>query len=708
MEMQKYEKKLYLCKKEYRAMNNATRTDAVGRFMRRTPMLRVVLGMAVGIVLEESGVAMPIWLAGALAVMAVGVMVWHVVRKQRGNRVWFVASLWVVFVLTGWAAAAGWQHNSQCVVAPTEGKQEAVVMTVRVKDTPRGTARYYKMPVEVEAVEQEGEWREGGGRLMLYLHKDSMAAALNYDDRIVVRGRLGDFSGEENPYQFNYRQYMRRKGLNCQCFVERGCWTAANGDMGTGTSIVRWSKIWQRRLVERLQQTALTSRQQGVAEALMLGWRDDLDDATQQQFRDAGVMHLLCVSGLHVGIVAWLAGCCMFFLGRRRWHRVVKGLFQIVVIAAFVLMTGMAPSTVRAGVMLTLLLLSDMIEQRPNSFNNLCTSALLLLGGNPMVLYDMGFQLSYAAVAGILLWSRPLKGLLPLTGEGVWRWMGRKVCGYVCLTMAAQLATLPLVLYHFHQFPTWFMIANLMLVPFAGVLLATVMAVLVTGWGWMTTLLQGELDCVDMITRWVGTLPGAVIENIYCDGCIVLLTVLLLVMVTVLLIQRRLWPLLAMVCVWVLMAIYMMVVDWRAERQDGVVVYSAGKHLALECISGRQSWLVCDSETADNVAAVDYERKGFVTRRRIKHTEVVAIDSLYNDGSCAVVNHCIVFDNKKIWVIEKKHNPFPRYGKGGTGMKDSMCFDAVIVAPGTKVDVERLKQGVCADTVLYRYGFTMI
>ena len=85
MEMQKYEKKLYLCKKESGAMNNATRTDAVGRFMRRTPMLRVVLGMAVGIVLEESGVAMPIWLAGALAVMAVGVMVWHVVRKQRGN-----------------------------------------------------------------------------------------------------------------------------------------------------------------------------------------------------------------------------------------------------------------------------------------------------------------------------------------------------------------------------------------------------------------------------------------------------------------------------------------------------------------------------------------------------------------------------------------------------------------------------------------------
>ena len=247
MEMQKYEKKLYLCKKESGAMNNATRTDAVGRFMRRTPMLRVVLGMAVGIVLEESGVAMPIWLAGALAVMAVGMMVWHVVRKQRGHRVWFVASLWLVFVLTGWAAAAGWKHNSQCVVAPTEGKQVAVVMTVRVKDTPRGTARYYKMPAEVEAVEQEGEWREGRGRLMLYLHKDSMAAALNYDDRIVVRGRLGDFSGEENPYQFNYRQYMRRKGLTCQCFVERGCWTAANGDKGAGTSIVRWSKIWQRR-----------------------------------------------------------------------------------------------------------------------------------------------------------------------------------------------------------------------------------------------------------------------------------------------------------------------------------------------------------------------------------------------------------------------------------------------------------------------------
>jgi competence protein ComEC len=163
---------------------------------------------------------------------------------------------------------------------------------------------------------------------------------------------------------------------------------------------------------------------------------------------------------------------------------------------------------------------------------------LLLLLIKPMLLFDAGFQLSYAAVAGIILWYRPLQQLLPQSSKW-FLWLPDRIWQLICVSTSAEIATLPLLLYHFHQFSLYFLIANLTIVPFAGVLLATVLLMLLTGSGWVTSLLSGELVIVDALTRWISSLPHAMLTDIYCDLPVALIITALILVLTLLLYMQK-------------------------------------------------------------------------------------------------------------------------------------------------------------------------
>ena len=167
---------------------------------------------------------------------------------------------------------------------------------------------------------------------------------------------------------------------------------------------------------------------------------------------------------------------------------------------------------------------------------------LLLLLIKPMLLFDVGFQLSYAAVAGIIVLQRPLEELIPFLAEPNHKWylwLPEKIWQLTCISTSAKMAALPIVLYHFHQFSLYFLIANLTIVPFAGVLLATVLLMLLTGSGWVTSLLSGELVIVDALTRWISSLPHAMLTDIYCDLPVALIITALILVLTLLLYMQK-------------------------------------------------------------------------------------------------------------------------------------------------------------------------
>lgn len=503
--------------------------QALHRLWCAAPMLRVALALMAGIVLAEyCPVVSPRAWAIAAGAGWILLMLSLSVRRLRKD-ILYLPALWVVMMAEGALLA---QHRP-----PDELTAEWQLMQVRLCDTPRQTPKCYKMDVAVEAVCDSVGWRSASSRMILYLRQDDAAAALRYGDRVVVRGKPERPSESVGADGFNYRRYLLRKGIYWQCFSDSTGWRLVAG--ADGFSLKRWSKEVQLSLVQRIRGCRLTAAQQGIAEALLLGWKADVDEQVQQQFRAAGITHLLCVSGLHVGIVAWLAGLLFAGWAWRRWQRMLKGAVQIAVVWLFVAVTGMAPSTLRAGVMFSLLIVGYMLGRKGYLLNNLSTSAVLLLCVRPGVLFDVGFQLSYAAVLGIAAWCRPLEQLIWFPGNWWWQLM-RRLWDLICLSVSAQMATLPFTLYYFHQFPTYFLVANILIVPFAGLLLGTVMVmVLTTGWVWLcdcvTVALRWELAAADAIICWVGSLPCAMLEDIYFDLPRALLTVVLQLCLTVVL-----------------------------------------------------------------------------------------------------------------------------------------------------------------------------
>ena len=255
-------------------------------------------------------------------------------------------------------------------------------------------------------------------------------------------------------------------------------------------------------LLHRMQDGPLDQKYAGIAEAMTLGWRGDINPAMSAAFRDSGIMHLLCVSGLHMGLLAAIIGGLFFWVGKERKGRIVRGTIQITALWNFALLTGLAPATLRAALMFSLFILDNILSRRTERMNILAAAAILMLTFNPMLLFDVGWQLSFSAVCGILL-ARPVINLFR-----------NVLIKSATVSTAATVATLPVMVAAFHRLPIYFLIANVIVVPAAGLLLALSLLYLAipcaaTGWP-----LEGLLKLTEWLTTGVSSLPHSVVEDI--------------------------------------------------------------------------------------------------------------------------------------------------------------------------------------------------
>ena len=362
--------------------------------------------------------------------------------------------------------------------------------------------------LEVLSIKDSLGWKKAQGKVLIY---HQLATSLQPGEVVLVNKIPEIIPSPSFPDEFDYRGFLAKKDIHFRQFIRSGLVKVDSSNTGSLEFAIDRLGYFLSNLIDQKVEFAESKQ---IANALLLGQKESLDKEIKKAYSETGTMHILAVSGLHVGIIY-----AILLLPIKRFKsdsKFRKGylLAVVVLIWLYALMTGFSPSVVRASTMFSLVTAGQMRKKKPSIWNILAFSAMLMIVVEPEVIFDVGFQLSYLAVAGIV-------GLQPV----IVRWWipSNVVLEYfwqsAAVSIAAQLVTFPLSVFYFHQFPTYFLLANLIVVPLAFLIMAVGVPFLFLGWipmlgevmGW---LVNWMIYIQNQITFFIQLLPLGKIDRL--------------------------------------------------------------------------------------------------------------------------------------------------------------------------------------------------
>lgn len=449
-----------------------------------------------------------------------------------------------------------------------------------IVELPRENENRFNTTVMVSHVNIDGQWRPSSGKVKLNSTKSADKTTPAPGDLIIVNGFAHPIKPSMNPGVFDYRAYLEGQNIFMADFVTAEEWIVYGKK--SRMDVFDYAYIAQAACADIIRKYIDDPQAEGILLALVLGLKTGLDDSLQEAYATAGVIHILAVSGLHVGIIYSVLLFCIRWLRRKR---LVFATICLVVLWAFAFITGLSPSVMRAATMFSFIVVAKAWGRETNIYNTIAASAFFLLLINPHFLQSVGFQLSYLAVLGIVfLYPKfyPLVYFQARFADEIWKLM--------CVSFSAQLAVFPLTTYYFNQFPLYFLLANIVLVPAAFVMLSMGLALLAASFiAPLATLVGGLLNFIvswlNHFVFWISYLPLSRLSGLYVSGWQTFILMILLLAVIVLIYYRRLH---GMILIMVLCVIFQSNTLQRLwKMQDRVITYySIGQRGAISFSQG--------------------------------------------------------------------------------------------------------------------------
>lgn len=550
--------------------------------LRKVPVIRPVIPFVAGLlIMQHFGFE-----NGSLFVKAVPALLGCLVVLSalgRGRRFWGLVTSGIVFSLSFMLlgilhhAASRSYRVDEMLLDRQEGYLEGVVTEGAAERQNSWLVRLHGKAFISDSLRLELD-----EFVQVYLPGDDGLQDLLPGQHLLVWGRLDRIRNHGNPGEFDYAGYMSRKRTRFNLFVREKAYyrilTERKTAPGYGPARLRQRIIrgWNR-----------ADPDVAVLSALTLGYKKLLDRETKSAFSDAGAMHLLAVSGLHVGMIWWILEKLIRVPGNRSAWRYFKQLLIISVLWGYAAVTGFSDSVTRSVTMFSLLALSRSIHRNSNIYNTLLLSAFLLLALKPSRILEPGFQLSYLAVAGIVT----IQPRLEIIYSGIY-WPFKRVLDLVSVSIAAQVSTLPLVLTYFHQFPVWFLLTNLMAIPLVSIILALFVLfvplfIFFPQWTIFSHVLLWITGVLNKVVTGIAALPGAVIADVMPDPAVMMLFLLLLNSTCMFVYYKRA-HLLTFSMLLLSMALFLPLYrEHQLAGRSSVTVFNISDATLISCLHGR-------------------------------------------------------------------------------------------------------------------------
>lgn len=466
------------------------------------------------------------------------------------------------------------------------------------------------------------------GKVLFYFDLDSASRTVKYGQQLLLRSRIEGVRPQGNPNEFNYPRYLRFHNILYRGFVRKEDWKIlSSGDPG----VIGWFADARTFLIGKMQESGLEGDELAVASALILGFRDNLDKELMSAYAGAGATHVLAVSGLHVGIVYFIINFFLRFMDRDKYLRWCKTLLLIVLLVGYAALTGFSASVSRAALMFTFVAIGKAFSRDTNIFNTLAASAFGLILIDPMIVMQVGFQLSYAAVFGIVVIQPKLVELKSFDNRFLdWVW------SISCVSVAAQIATFPLGLLYFHQFPNLFLLSNLVVIPAAAL-------ILYIGFGLFVSclckpvllffgfLLQKVIYMLNFLVIKIEQIPYSVLLGIDISIFETLLIYLAIASVLVFGIQRKVWALhigLVLLCLFMVLQVEEV---HRQKQQRLMTIYNVKKETVVSMINGTELKFLSSPEFKENESAMLFNVKHHWWNKGVASENWVSMsDTLFN------------------------------------------------------------------------------
>ncbi len=478
-----------------------------------------------------------------------------------------------------------------------ESKPASIIPTERiiayqglVISQPIQKGDFSKAVVEISKV-KDSVWRSLTYRVNLYVRTDSVHYA--YGDLILVQGNPTELSPPQNPDEFNYKRYLSFLTIYQQHFTESSSLHVISSD--NGNVLIATSLKQRDRFSNLLDSSIKEPKERAIAKALLLGNKNELDDEIINTYAASGAMHVLAVSGLHVGIIyaiiLWLFSLLPVYY-QKKW---LIAVVSIPLLWGYAFITGLSPSVLRAVTLFSIMAIGSSFNRRTNMVNLLAVSAFVLLLFKPYLLMQVGFQLSYIAVLGIIFIYPQIRQLwVPTRQVYIFFW------DIISISIAAQIATFPLSILYFHRFPPYFLISNLLVIPAATIIVGVGIAFftfsyfsLITQWlGW---LLGSIIGIVNYVLNFIYKLPWSNWDAIYLDVPQTWVLYLLIVFLYLFVVYKeKHWARWASL----FMVLFSVLVGNRCIHNNQlakIVVYKVSKHYAIDLIQSGELVSLIDS-----------------------------------------------------------------------------------------------------------------
>jgi len=528
--------------------------------------------------------------------------------------------------------------------------QEKNYIVATISEPLQEKAKSYKATVNAGMVISNGKEEKANGNFLIYFQKDSASENLKYGDRIIVNKLLSPIRNSGNPAAFDYKQYCAFRQIYHQVYLKENEWVLLpQKNRNIFTAFIFFTR---EKVVSILQKYLGENDESAIAKALLIGYKVDLDKDLVQAYSNAGVVHIIAISGLHIGIIYTILLWFFSVLPLTKKSKSLRLILIIICLWGFALLTGAAPSVIRAAIMFSFIIAGRLFNKKSSVYNSLAASAFFILCFNPYELWNVGFQLSYLAVLGIVIAQKSIANWFHFKNK-----LLRSAWELSAVSLSAQLFTLPLCLHYFHQLPLLFLLSNLVAIPLATLILCGCLILLFVSpvpvvTIYFSKIVYSVIWFLNHSVLYFDSIPFSLWKNVSVSVAdTVLLYVILLAFIFSFLKKNK--PTFKFALAFSLLFIsFKAFKKWDLNHQKKIVVYNIPMHKAVEFFEGNNYYFSGDNEVVNDKLLNKYNLTPVHTAFEINKNP----DSL---NGLFIKGNFFQFYNKRIVMIDSAINYSP-------------------------------------------------